>query len=71
MERLSFCLCCVGLLFAIKSTFHCHILHGDFLSVYSMRARLMKALEVCGAVVATGKHQQGLEACTLYARSGS
>jgi len=31
----------------------------------------MKALEVCGAVVGTTKHQQRLEACTLYARSGS
>jgi len=36
-----------------------------------MIARLMKALEVCGAVVGTAEHQQGLEACTLYARSGS
>ena len=26
-----------------------------------MRARLMKALEVCGAAVGTAKHQQGLE----------
>ena len=31
----------------------------------------MKALEVCGAVVGTAKHEQGLEACTLYGRSGS
>jgi hypothetical protein len=72
MERLSFSLCCVGLLFVIISTFHSHILHSDFQSVYFMRIRLkMKALEVCGTVVGTAKHQQGLEACTLYARSGS
>ena len=31
----------------------------------------MKALEVCGAAVGTAKHYQGLEACTLYARSGN
>ena len=40
----------------LLTSFHFCILRGDFQSVYFMRARLMKALEVCGAAVGTAKH---------------
>jgi hypothetical protein len=47
------------------------LLHGDFRSVYFMRARQMKALEVCVALDGTAQHQQGLDACFVFARSDS